>query len=247
MRLHLFLASMLFVATPAFATWQDAQKVVAAADADVIKNGIKGIESHVADLEKALAEGATEFPMKTGVEGTVMVLTDGPAENLLVLMTAAGKKQAAATTANPYPEAGLLLALYYNEQKKPDEALRVIATTLERQPIAGANVGAHMAGIFSEQAFAYNMLKRWDDSLAAADAGLKASQNDRDKSRSQRNRGFALVELHRLDDAEAAYKESLRLEPNNPRALGELQFIAKARASVPATKNPASAPSGMLP
>jgi Flp pilus assembly protein TadD len=49
------------------------------------------------------------------------------------------------------------------------------------------------------------------------------------KARLLRGRGFALTELGRLDDAEEAYRESLVSEPNNPRAAGELNYIARLR------------------
>jgi Flp pilus assembly protein TadD len=45
-----------------------------------------------------------------------------------------------------------------------------------------------------------------------------------------RGQGYALVELHRLDDAAAAYKACLKLEPGEPKSLGELGYIDGLRA-----------------
>jgi tetratricopeptide (TPR) repeat protein len=45
----------------------------------------------------------------------------------------------------------------------------------------------------------------------------------------RRGRGFVLIELGRLQQAEAAFLSSLEIEPDNPVALNELQYIAHLR------------------
>jgi tetratricopeptide (TPR) repeat protein len=45
----------------------------------------------------------------------------------------------------------------------------------------------------------------------------------------RRGRGFVLIELGRLDEAEAAFTSSLEIEPGNEIALGELQYIKQLR------------------
>jgi hypothetical protein len=45
-----------------------------------------------------------------------------------------------------------------------------------------------------------------------------------------RNIGFQLVELARLDDAEAAFRDSLRIGPGNPIATDELKYIRHLRS-----------------
>jgi Flp pilus assembly protein TadD len=49
----------------------------------------------------------------------------------------------------------------------------------------------------------------------------------------RRGRGFVLTELGRLDEAEAAYRESLKIEPDSERAKNELQYIARLKAGGP--------------
>ena len=44
--------------------------------------------------------------------------------------------------------------------------------------------------------------------------------------------GFSLTELRRYDEAEAAYRASLALEPEHGGALAELAYIAKLKAGV---------------
>lgn len=231
-----FLFALCLLAMPAFADdapWVAATALVKDVNTDIVKGGIHGIDSHVPDLEKALADGMAGYPPEPGANGQAVVLTDGPAETLLALAAAAKQKQATTAISNPYADVGLMLALYYNEMRRPQEALRVIDTTFRLKPVQGAFVGAHDAGLLTEQATAYEALKRWSDGLASADTALKASQTDRDKSRSHRARGFNLVELGRLNEAEIAYGNSLKLEPNNAVARSELAYIARLRAGGP--------------
>jgi len=54
-----------------------------------------------------------------------------------------------------------------------------------------------------------------------------------DQSRFLRNKGIILIDLNRIDEAEAALNESIRLEPNNPGARRELQYIQQLRAGHP--------------
>ncbi len=68
------------------------------------------------------------------------------------------------------------------------------------------------------------------------------------RARLLRNKGVALIDLNRLDEAQTALNESIRLLPDNPQARNELQYIARLRAgqrrddatihTVPATGNP---------
>lgn len=234
---RLLFALCLCLTTPALAddppAWRAAGAVASATDDDVRKSGLQGIGPHVPDLEKALADGTADFPPKPGADGKAIVLVDGPTESLLAMMAAAKDGKGSIAIANPYAEIGLLLTLYYNEIHRPEDALRVSDITLKLKPVQGAFVGTRDASLLTERATAYQALKRWEEGLATDDMALKASQNDRDKARSHRGRGFFLTELGRLDDAVTAYQESLKLEPNNTVARNELAYIARLKAGGP--------------
>ncbi|WP_294268376.1 tetratricopeptide repeat protein [uncultured Sphingomonas sp.] len=53
-------------------------------------------------------------------------------------------------------------------------------------------------------------------------------------------RGYALVELHRYDEAEKRYRDALAIHPNDAVAQHELGYIAQQRAHAPAP-SPAAA------
>jgi hypothetical protein len=84
----------------------------------------------------------------------------------------------------------------------------------------------------SEKATALVNLHRPGDALAMIDAWLAANPlgGATTRARLLRNKGFALVELDRLDEGEAAYRDSLKAEPGHQGALYELDYIAKLRA-----------------
>jgi tetratricopeptide (TPR) repeat protein len=100
-----------------------------------------------------------------------------------------------------------------------------------------------LPALLGERDAALAALHRPADALADSDEGLRLPQlTDSHRARFLRGRGFALTELNRLDEAEAAYNDSLKIDPNNPIALRELQYIAGLRAGRPRTATELSLP-----
>jgi tetratricopeptide (TPR) repeat protein len=225
----------LLAASPASAAdmpWSTAQSVLEATYRDVQAGGLKAVERHVEDLERELAP-ARERLSATGEDGSVHVLADGSAEALAVVLGAAvdGKKQNIVAEHNPYPLMSLMLGVYYNEIGKLEDALRVLELGLTLSPVSEMNLGQHVLQLMSERAVTLSMLGRRDDALAAYDTALELSAKDNlAAARLQRGRGSVLIDLKRLDDAEAAFRESLKLEPGNALAENELAYIAHIRA-----------------
>lgn len=222
-------------ATAAQQPWVKAQAVLDATLADLSKDGIMGVAAHAADLDQALADAGTALSAADSGTRTITVLTDGPEEMLVALTAAAADKNAAGwqTVAvnNPYPLISLYLGSYYNEIGKPQEALRVLDKGLTLFAVQGMALGAHRPLLISERGAALASLKRWPDALADYDEGLAIEGlKDSDRARLYRGRGFALTELGRLDEAAQAYRDSLKLDPDNKIALGELDYIAKLRS-----------------
>jgi tetratricopeptide (TPR) repeat protein len=83
---------------------------------------------------------------------------------------------------------------------------------------------------------AYVLLKKkeWQHSIdayrnAEAAATFTPQRRDYERCVSFRGIGYDLVELGRLDDAEAAYRKCLAIIPDEPKSLGEIQYIKEQR------------------
>lgn len=211
-----------------------------AAQPDLQKASIRALASHATDFEAALARGAQYFPDGVVVDGRRYVMADGPTETLAVTLKGAiGDPKDPAhmpvmVQPNVYTMIALELGTYYNEMDRQDDGIRALDQGLRLSPYPKEGMGAHAAEILGEKGFALGSEKKFDQALATYQGGLNLKGiQPRDRARLERGEGFVLTEMDRLDDAEAAYKASLNDEPNNPRALNELAYIAKLRAGGP--------------
>jgi tetratricopeptide (TPR) repeat protein len=126
--------------------------------------------------------------------------------------------------ADVYGMDAVLLAMQANEDKRHDQAEGYARRALVFAPDSTVAV--------NELAAAYNATGRSGEALKVLDEWLGSygkSAEPMHRARMLRAKGFALIELKRLDEAEAIFKESLRLEPNHSGALGELEYIAELR------------------
>jgi tetratricopeptide (TPR) repeat protein len=115
----------------------------------------------------------------------------------------------------------------YNEMARYDDAIIELHKALALAP--------YDTQYQVELAYAYQQKRDWQQSLAlfqsALDyADITASQVLEMKCKALRGQGYDLVELHRLDEAEAAYRGCIKLQPNEPKSLAELQYIRQLRA-----------------
>lgn len=83
-----------------------------------------------------------------------------------------------------------------------------------------------------EMAQAHLGLRQFGEAISQFNQITKAGPfvSESDVSAALRGKGFVFIEIGRLDKAEEALRESLRLEPNNERALHELKYIAQLQA-----------------
>ncbi|GAA4775900.1 hypothetical protein GCM10023219_24290 [Stakelama sediminis] len=86
---------------------------------------------------------------------------------------------------------------------------------------------------FSELGFAYQQLKQPELSLAAyksAETYAGFSEDEKfQRARALRGEGFAYVDLGKWDEAEKAYQDSLKDDPDSKVAKNELEFIKQNR------------------
>jgi tetratricopeptide (TPR) repeat protein len=210
--------------------WVKDNALLNATIADVQKGGMKAVAPHVAGLEQALAGAKHSFELAAvGDAKTTYALSDSPNAAVLdVTATATDKTKKSVTTAfNPYPGISFFLGSYYDLSGKPEDALRVVDAGLA---LPGADVSSHRTELLVERATALGALKRWQESLAAYDSALKVEGNvSAIQAYIQRGRGHALTQLGRMDDAKAAYAESVKLVENDPDARRQLDYIQKTR------------------
>jgi len=94
----------------------------------------------------------------------------------------------------------------------------------------------------SELAYTYEMQhdnEKALDLFTQAEGATEFSPPDQKNSElahALRGEGYALTELHRLDEAEAMYHKALKLDPNDQKSKNELQYIAQLREKLGSEK-----------
>jgi len=92
------------------------------------------------------------------------------------------------------------------------------------------------AQFHSELGYAYQMLKRRDDALASYTRSADLAENLKGDERKHALRvawygmGFELIELDRLDEAEAILVKCLALTPDDEKVAHELQYVRDQQA-----------------
>ncbi|MBI3444046.1 MAG: tetratricopeptide repeat protein [Magnetospirillum sp.] len=212
--------------------------------ADIRTRGLRSARQHIPALERELSDAGAAYAVAEAPGETKYVLVDGMAETLGGLLKGAEEKRKTIAVKSPYPPISLVLASYYNEVNLPADALRVLDAGLALpQQIGDAKLGMHLPLLVSERGVALGRLKRWPEALANYQTGLALpALMDRDRARMLRGRGVILVELKRLDEAEAAFNDSLKVEPKNSIAVNELRYIAELRRGRPAVNGQMTMP-----
>jgi tetratricopeptide (TPR) repeat protein len=141
----------------------------------------------------------------------------------LVLGRAPEGGTVSAEAAEVYGGAAMILTMEAIESRRFEDAVAYGTKGLALLPDSTV--------LLTETATAYSQLRRFDEGLALVDGWLAmhSASDPADRARVHRARGFALIELQRLDEAETAYREALKLEPNHQGAKDELAYIAQLR------------------
>jgi tetratricopeptide (TPR) repeat protein len=99
------------------------------------------------------------------------------------------------------------------------------------------------AGIQTELVHVLIFEKRFDDADALIDQVMSTAKDPCDLAGVWRRRGYIRFEQGKMEDARAAYVESLEFDPGNNLALGELQLIDRILLENGAVVPPAAPPS----
>lgn len=195
------------------------------------RRGFAGLNSHLPGLRRALERAPASYPVIEQAGDTWIVRSNDMADGLMLAMMATVAAQGSSpdaqvnvsTQPNVYPMIALLLGSAAVERHEYREAITWLDRGLAMQPLDRF--------VLTERIAALHGLRRWDEALSAADAALASGDLliATHPASLHRKRGFSLVELNRLDEAQAAYEESLKTEPDNAAALGELEYIRGLR------------------
>lgn len=200
------------------------QKIVMA----VLASGsLQAMVPHIAELRDVLEHAPASYP-RIEQRGDLVIIRDEdvPATaNLALLLGAAAQRRSLTVRRefNTYGNAAMLLASIANEGNLPQAALTITEHWLKLQP--------DNPKLVNEKIAALEIMHRPAEALSAADQWLTTVKiaADADRARMLRAKGYALTELKRLDEAQAAYQDSLKLQPGHQGALNELIYIARQK------------------
>ncbi len=227
--------------------WISDQQLLVDAWAATGRDDIKAIAPYVPDLEKALARAKHAYDLaKHGSGDNSYQLIEGgwvwvtPIEQSTGVATPSKSSHKIVPASNPYPMTSVVLASYYNAVGRPRDALRVIGMGLALPDI---NESLNRLSLVVERGDALTALKLWREALASYSEDPRSPNVDVvAEAKMYLGRGNVLIKLKRLDDAEASFKRSLELDPDNERALEELAYIAKLNREAASTPLSAISP-----
>jgi tetratricopeptide (TPR) repeat protein len=223
------------------------QRTVDAALTSFTHGGFSALERHLPLLERVLANAPECHPQIERRDGEVIVRTSNNQDFMIIsaaIGAAAqelGQRTSIRMGPNPYADASLVLASYAVEQRRYADALPWLDRGLALQP--------SNASLIMEKATALAGLRRFDEAHALLQGALDSREMalTLDRARFLRVNGIVLIDLERLDDAEAMLNESIRLQPNNPVARQELEYIAQLRAGADRRNFTITAPNAPKP
>lgn len=189
-------------------------------------------------IDGPLTDVVDRYQKAYGKSKDVIFSARGPIQGMLYMsMTAMGHFGGAGNGSGKAIDVGPAWAMaYWGRGYGYSEMNRFKDAEVElRKAIALSPRDAQYA---SELAFALQMQGRFAESLALFEQvpgfldtmdGWEEANKTEFRCKSFRGQGYDLVELHRLDEAEKAYNACLALVPNEPKSLGELEYIKGLR------------------
>jgi len=217
------------------AAHEKADMALAMSALDLIQaHDIDKLNALLPDLKTALGHAPDVVSHPEHCGDTIIVYSDEMSDFLTISALIQGhEKEFGATKveqreALPYPLLGFVVGWIYFENKDFQSAHDAYAKGLLNDP--------NFDYLIMEDTLTLAALHRSPEALGQLDAYLARNPDlpDEMMANALRKRGYVLVELERWDEAEGAYKESLKLEPDNETAQSELEYIAQTRPSKPA-------------
>jgi Flp pilus assembly protein TadD len=172
------------------------------------------------DFDKVIASYEAMYP--PGAK--TVYCARSPTESLLYLVQSANDKKTAVVVGPAWCDAYFLKAYGLIDLGRHAEARQALEKAISMSP-----KNAHY---MSELGSLYRLEKDWNGALAkyetAAQLAREFSPPDSkviELGEALRGKGYVLVELGRLDEAEATYKQCLEINPADKMAMGELGYV----------------------
>jgi tetratricopeptide (TPR) repeat protein len=189
------------------------------------------------EISSAISNGDKETaflklkPILAGCEarettlGKAVISVDSVAE-FLEYVASQDKKKDVIWMKDSCPQAYKTAAFLYVEQGDKQNAFNYLDLAAKAAPF--------WAEPYTERGYLLGKLGEFKPALEAYQKAITLAETHESSSYLKplalRGLGFVLVEMGELDRAKAAYEESLKLEPNNKLAQGELEYIQRRQA-----------------
>lgn len=161
-------------------------------------------------------------------KGRKVYASRGMAETIYYMAMAAAAKQEAAAVDSTCAD-----ALYMRAYASLDSGELELAEEYIRRAIAMSPVNAQY---LSELGHIHHLKRDWQEAFKLfSDAEEYAAAysppevGEQELARAKRGVGYSLIELGRLDEAEAKFRECLAIDPKDKNALHELEYIKQLR------------------
>ena len=204
---------------------------------DRMEQAIRLVQSGEFDaaLERFIDPTIAQFQKEYAGHRARVYCAASQAETLLYLAQSAVKNQEAVVISPAFAYAYYLKGYIFVDRGEFADALPYLRKAVELSP--------SNAQFLSELGHVYQSGKQWPKALETFDQAVEGARALSDNAdhraelrRALRGRGYSLIELGRLDEAEKAYAECLQLDPDDEKAKGELAYIKGLRLKPAAAK-----------
>lgn len=153
----------------------------------------------------------------------------GTGEVLAYMAMAAADKKSAIALGPTWADALYVKAYALIDLDRREEARPYLEWAVKLSPYNAHYLG-ELAELHKGERDWNKALALFEEAVAAAQAWSPDEVKKSELGRALRGVGFVLIELGRLDEAEAKFRQCLDLDPNDAGAQGELNYIRDLRA-----------------
>ncbi|HEX5056564.1 MAG TPA: hypothetical protein VFX02_08710 [Gammaproteobacteria bacterium] len=184
----------------------------------------------IEEFDKAIA--LCESRLEAEASGKKVYASRGADESLAYMVMAAAAGEEAITIETPCAD-----ALYLRGFASLDSGLLEQAEEYIKRAVAISPLNSLY---LSELGHIYNVKREWQRSVDAFRESEKFAETysppalkEQELARAKRGVGFGLIELGKIDEAEAKFRECLEIDRNDKNALHELEYIEELRSNPP--------------